>query len=179
MLDFKRAKEFLLVFAIMAFSGGASALPVSLGTIGVSGISPIDVSLPFSGTFTNSFTFTLGAGNSLQLGLVTSFWGDTPADAPSFSVDLTGGAGAGSFSPVLAVDSDTLSAGLLLSGLAQGDLYTLVISGTDSANLGLTYSLHLTASAVPEPETLLLMLASLGILGVVTLRKNNATLVQQ
>lgn len=164
---------------MMAFAGGASALPISLGTIGSSGISPIDVNLPFSGAFANSFTFKLGAGNSLYLGLVTSFWGDTPADAPSFSIDLTGRSGAGSFSPALAVDSDTLSAGLLLSSLTVGDIYTLVISGSDSANLGLSYSLHLAANTVPEPKTLFLILASLGVMGVVTRRKNNTVLVQK
>lgn len=132
MFNFRRTRELLLAFAMMVFAGGASALPVALGTIGSSGISPIDVSLPFSVAFTHSFTFRLVMGNSLQLGLVTSFWGDTPADAPSFSIDLTGGSGAGHFSPALAVDPDTLSAGLLLNGLAVGDLYTPVISGGDS-----------------------------------------------
>lgn len=173
MFNFRKPRELLFAFAMMVFAGSANALPVSLGTIGSSGILPIDVNLPFSGVFTNSFTFKLGTGNSLQLGLVTSFWGDKPADAPSFSIDLTGGSGAGNFSPALAVDSDTLSAGLLLNGLAVGDLYTLVISGSDSANLGLSYSLHLAANTVPEAETLFLILASLGVMGVVRRRKNN------
>lgn len=173
MFSFRKIREFLFAFAVMAFAGGAGAAPVSLGTIGSSGISPFDVSLPFSGAFTDSFTFRLGAGNGLQLGLVTSFWGDKPADAPSFAIDLIGGSGAGSFSPALAVDSDTLSAGLLLSGLVVGDLYTLVISGSDSANLGLSYSLHLAANTVPEPETLFLILASLGVMAAARRRKNN------
>lgn len=179
MFNFRKTRELILAFAMVVFAAGASALPVSLGTVGLSGISPVDVSLPFSGTFSNAFTFKLGAGNGLQLGLVTSFWGDTPADAPSFTVDLAGGSGAGSFTPVLAVDADSLSAGLLLGGLAVGDLYTLVISGSDSANLGLTYSLHLAANTVAEPETLLLILASLGVMGATIRRKSNVVLVQE
>lgn len=177
MLNFRKAREILIAFAMMALVGSANAVPVSLGTIGSSGISPIDVNLPFSGVFTNSFTFILGAGNSLQLGLITSFWGETPAEAPGFSIDLAGGAGAGSFLPELAVDSETLSAGLLLNGLTVGNLYTLVISGSDAANLGLSYTLHLAANAVPEPETLFLILVGLGMMGVVARRKNNTVLV--
>jgi hypothetical protein len=179
MLNSKKIKEFLFALAMLAFGGGAAAGTVSLGAIGLSGISPYNVNLPESGPFGDSFTFTLGAGNSLLLGLVTSFPGYALDDAPIFSIQLSGGAGAGNFTPVLNVDSDMLFADLLLGGLDQEVVYTLGISGTESGNLGWTYSLHLAANTVPEPETLLLILVSLGMLGVTTLRKNNTALVLQ
>ena len=82
-------KKFLLVLASFAMLSAANATP-DLGAIGFSGTSPIEVSLPAKGEFSNEFYFTLQEGNSLQIGLTSFFWGDTSADAPAISFILSG-----------------------------------------------------------------------------------------
>lgn len=163
MLNFR--KNMLAIVAV-ALAGGANAAPLSLGSIGLSGIAPVEVALPFSGAFSNAFTFSLVGSSRVQVGLNTEFWPDDPVVPPTIGFILSGGAGAGSFLPQISFDADSFFAGMTFDGLAPGNEYTLTINGSEAGVLGNTYSLQLAALRVPEPATVALMLASLGLLGL-------------
>ena len=168
MLNFK--KNMLAILAV-AWAGAANAAPLPLGSIGLSGIAPVDVALPLSGAFSNAFTFSLVGSSRVQVGLNTEFWPDDPVVPPTIGFILSGGAGAGSFLPQVTFDDDSFFAGMTFDGLAPGNEYTLTINGSEAGVLGNTYSLQLAALQVSEPATVALMLASLGLLGASAARR--------
>lgn len=171
MFNLKKRTLAILAFALV---GTANAAPVSLGSVGFNGIVPVEVALPWSGPFSNAFTFSLLGGSRVQVGLNTEFWPDDPVVPPSISFILSGGAGAGSFLPQVTFDDDSLFAGMTLDGLVAGNTYTLTIEGSEASVLGTTYSLQLAALSVPEPASYSLVLASLGLMGVTVARRRKS-----
>lgn len=168
MLNLKKYTLAILAFALV---GTANAAPVSLGSVGFNGIAPVEVALPWSGSFSNAFTFSLLGGSRVQVGLNTEFYPDDPVVPPSISFILSGGAGAGSFLPQITFDDDSFFAGMTLDGLDAGNTYTLTIEGSEANVLGTTYSLQLAAMRVSEPASYSLLIASLGLLGVTAARR--------
>jgi hypothetical protein len=159
----------LLLALTIGQIGSAQAVLIPLGAIGYSGLSVVSVPLPWSGAFSDNFAFSLKDGNGVQLGLTSSYFGATPADVPSITFELLG---IGSFAPTVSATDDVFSAGALLTGLEQGSSYTLRISGSDSWNLGLSYALYIVPTmAVPEPDSIALQLSSLGLLALLTHRR--------
>lgn len=163
-------KKAMLVLATFAVIGSVDAAPVSLGNLGLHSTATATVNVPDDGPFSNEFTFSLTAGNAVQIGLTSSFWG---GDVPALSFELSGGAGAGIYTPDVFVDADFFGAGLMLTGLHVGDAYSLIISGTFAENLGESYSVQIAPNMVSEPDSMSLLLASLGLMGLLANRRKN------
>ena len=141
-------------------------------------IPQIDVSTPWAftaslsetGLFSDSFHFYLGSGNELR-GLALS-------DAPltSFIVWLTGGDIVDTLYPILNSlstnpESEFSTAKIAFSGLSAGD-YTLHISAQGDPGAEFTTLVSANVATVPEPETLALLLASLGVMSAVARRRS-------
>lgn len=161
-----KLKQLAFAVATLALTGTANAAFYTLGPVGVSGSAPLEVALPDGDPFFDSFSFSLLSGSSVQFGLTSFFWGASAADLPGFSFSLTGGSGAGTYLPNVVLADDLVSVGQVLSGLQAGQIYTLTISGTESADLGQSYSLQAAALAVPEPAGLGLLLGGLGLMAL-------------
>lgn len=161
--------------------GMALTLSVAANSAAYAGVIPlIDTSTPGeytaslseTGVFSGAYDFHLGSGNGL-LGLTTS-------DAPlsSFIAWLTGGSIVGTLAPSyfdLSTDPDYdfSTVNLAFAGLTAGD-YTLHISAQGAAGAQFTTLVATSVSAVPEPETLALMLAGLGVMSAVARRRSAA-----
>lgn len=165
----------IFALSLWAFAGvvQANPVPTDLGNIGPSGIVPVDVALPMSGSFSDLFTFTLQSGNSADINLLSFFWGDPALDAPSVIFELSGASGAGRFSPDVFVD-DVFMANMTFTGLTAGRQYTLGIFGSDASYLDSSYSVQMAAHLIPEPAALLLVFAGFGLMGVATRFRQNS-----
>jgi len=143
----------------------AGAVSVNFGTLTTSvAVSDLQV----SGSFNDTFSFTLGTGT----GVIGSVVG---IDAVG---DLLGqyrfGVGAvpvwGSFSALTAVPSDPdtgdFSFSKTFGGLTAGTKYWVNVKGTGSSA---AYSV--TLAPVPEPETYAMLLAGLGLMGTIARRR--------
>ena len=168
MKKFNQIKKMLFTLSLWAFAGVVQALPtpVALGNVGVSGTVPLEVDLPLSGAFSDTFTFTLASGKSADISLFTAFAGDALLDLPAISFQLLGASGAGTYLPDLLADDVSLLAGFTFTGLTAGSLYTLIVSGDEAGLLGSSYSLQMAAHRLPEPATFALLLLSLGLMGL-------------
>lgn len=160
----------------MMACGAANASFISIGPVTLAGASVPTVGLPDSGAFSDTFSFSLQQGNRIQIGISTFFWGNTPQDIPDFSYVLNTGFGSASVAPSVSVTDDSLDSGGIFSGLETGRTYTLTINGTDSSNLGSSYSMLLAAmnapepNTVPEPTSIALVFSGLGLMGLASRR---------
>ncbi|MBP9713562.1 MAG: PEP-CTERM sorting domain-containing protein [Sterolibacterium sp.] len=155
--------------ATMLAAPAAEAAAYSLGSIGSVGISQ-DVALPESGLFSDSFSFSLTPpANGAQLGMTTFFWGTSPLDVPNVTFTLDGQAINATWS--LDPDATNVAFGHTFLGLAPHIAHTLVISGSESSNLGQSYSLQI--AAVPEPSEYAMMMAGLALVGMIARRKRS------
>lgn len=170
-----RVRKAIFALSFWAFAGmvQATPTPIDLGSIGPSGIVPVDVALPAKGSFSDLFTFTLLSGNSADISLLTFFSGNPAVDAPAITFELSGVSGAGQFAPDVFVDDLSFLANMTFTGLTAGKQYILGISGSDASYLGENYSVQMAAHRIPEPATLLLVFASLGLMGVATRFQQN------
>lgn len=145
----------------------ANATTYDLGTV-FAGTTAADALLPASGSFSDTFDFTLGFGSGTKVSITSFFYGTTAGDAPTFTLTGIG-------SPVVASQSfgdpdlSTVGYSHQFSGLTLGTLYHLTVNGTDSSNLGQNYTFQI--AAVPEPETFAMLLAGLGLMGAVARRR--------
>lgn len=181
MKKINQIQKMLFALSFWAFAGlvQAAPTPVALGTVGVSGTVPLDVDLPLSGAFSDTFTFTLASGNSADISLFTAFAGDPLQDVPAISFQLSGMSGAGTYLPDLFADDVSLLASFTFTGLTAGSLYTLIVSGDEAGLLGSSYSLQMAAHRLPEPATFALLLLSLGLMGVASRFQTNKKAAHQ
>lgn len=167
-----KTKSVLAGLAMLAASGMAAANDISIDA----GILPASPAAPYSylfvhdaTAFTDTIDFVLGSGslgasaNSLNVafngldvlniqGLSYSVWGGTSASNTTWYGTFPG-------------NNISYDIGLSLPGA-----YHLVVSGVADGVNGGAYGVALISS-VPEPEMLAMLLAGLGILGIVARRK--------
>jgi hypothetical protein len=138
---------------------------------------------PSAGSFADVFSFTLPpidslasttVANNLTIGTTTQFhisdglvqlfqgtYGDATPDILKLSYSFDGTTGSTSHT--------------LLSGLSTGPAYYEISGDADGAHGGV-YTLTSTfISAVPEPDTYSMLLAGLGLMGVVVRRRTNVS----
>ncbi len=163
--------------AALLASAGAMATTTALGTVSVLTPTAFTGFAPPSAAFDDIFTFELpsngGSGYSVVNFPLTIPSGDfnlifssmalfSNPDGILFNGDdalLTSAAGPGN-----------LSFGW---GPTTGGMMYLKVGGVSTGTLGGIYSGAVSVSAVPEPETLAMMLAGLGALGFLARRRKN------
>ncbi len=170
-----KTKLAVAVLAMFAVSGMASANDISINA----GVLPVDPATPYShlfvheaAAFEDTIDFVLSGGslgasaNSLNVairgldvlniqGLSYSVWGGTSAASTTWYGTFPG-------------NNISYDIGLSLPGA-----YHLVVNGVANGSSGGAYGVALV-SGVPEPEMLAMLLAGLGIIGVVVRRKKDA-----
>jgi hypothetical protein len=170
MAKFKSATAVMVAAVALAMAGASQAATYDLGTVTSSNVTLDTIDLPLSGSFSDTFTFTLGQGSAGQVGVTSFFYGSSPVDVPMLSLSLDGGA---PIAAPVAVDFDygNVAYGYTFTGLQLNHKYTLVLTGSDSSSLGTSYSFQI--AAVPEPETYGMLMAGLGLMGMIARRRKH------
>lgn len=168
-------KKLALSIALLGFVGAASAVSAvdtrtfNAGALGATWASDqIDV----TGEFDHIFNFTAGTSSTLSSIVGVNFGND-------ISVQYRFGSAGPSFQSInwdtiapVPTDSDGIfSYSYILGGLTAGQGYSFEIKGAGDA----FYSV--TLAPVPEPESFAMLLAGLGLMGVVARRKKNTATV--
>ena len=126
-----------------------------------------DALLPNS-AFTDVFSFTMPLAGTGLIGVVGSVYSDMSNQITFFSATLKDPSNV-----VTGFSFDDLGGYQILAqgfAAASAGVYTLTVMGQTSTGAS-TYSLDLSVSAVPEPQSLALMLAGLGVLGAALTRR--------
>ncbi|MBB4845581.1 hypothetical protein HNP55_004133 [Paucibacter oligotrophus] len=152
--------------AVLAVSSlAARAATIDLGPLdGSSPDSSSGVSSKFAlnASIADTWTFTLDTASQVSFGAQQSFSALSNA-IRNFSGVLLG------YGPLSLTTSST-QANLSWSGTLAAGSYTVNISGLSAAR-NTQYTTTLAAAPVPEPETYALLLAGLGVVGFVALRR--------
>nr|WP_316642339.1 FxDxF family PEP-CTERM protein [uncultured Roseateles sp.] len=157
-------KKLALAAAIVATSGTAFANDV-VAAPSFTGLTATFAALHSAGAFMDMFTFTMPGITAANVSITTI--GAGVADIDFTSATLNGipvalTTDAGGYVELLYTPSDYALTGPL----------TLIVKGTSGANA--SYSGTLNVTAVPEPETVALMLAGLGVMGFVARRRRTS-----
>lgn len=118
-----------------------------------------------TGSFTDIFNFSVGTSGSWKISLLNP---DANANFGAFTGSFDG------------ASSASWTASGITSSLAAG-AHTFTVTGSTNApayGSWVTYSAQFNqVAAVPEPETVAMLLAGLGLIGMVTRRRNRAQVV--
>jgi hypothetical protein len=144
----------LLAFGTAASQASVLAPGGDFGSLGAA--SELFGGLVTGGTFSDDFYFTLD-GTSSVTGSVAEFFGDV-----SFSAVALDGAAA-------LLTATTTGYSFSFANLAAGD-YVLTVTGSSPVGLN-AYAGSLMAQPVPEPQSVAMLLAGLGLMGAVATRR--------
>ena len=163
-----KLSEVAAASALALASTGSFA--AALGAIDLSSGSGFFGNTPIAGAFVDTLTFTVTTGSTFN-GSITSVVNGTQ-DVDFTSIVVTPGALA--FTSMLGDPVELWATPAVGFGLAAG-VYTLTLTGTNSASMG-SYAGNLAVTPglpalVPEPETYAMLLAGLGIVGVLARRR--------
>lgn len=156
----------LAAAAALAVSG-AGSFAADLGTLNLSSGSGFFGNTPVAGGFVDTITFTLSSAATFNGGITSVVNGNQDVDF-SF-IALTGPSGVFSFTLLNPDPVEVWASPAAGWSLAAGT-YTLALIGTNSAGIG-SYAANVAVTAVPEPESLALILAGGGVLGFLARRR--------
>ncbi len=172
-----------LIAAAVALFAAASAQAVTVVSLGNLS-TPQTKTLPSQsievGSFSYDFTFTTSVADIFSADALSYKVLGATSGLSSFSASIDGQAFAASSGTSLIGNrtafTDTLSysAGNALVLAAGNPLHHLLISGTAVKAATLNGSFNLVAAPVPETETYALMLAGLGVVGLLSARRRQA-----
>lgn len=159
--------------ALAAASSSTLALeafptPIALGTLGTTAAPVFAQAYSFNGAPSYSFSFTLDSST----GFSNVFGSLRFADPVDLTISLTGGASFGN--SVTVSGSPYIPQAFNFAGLADGN-YVISFTGlsTSSANSFGGGSIQASVAAIPEPESMALLLAGLGVAGTLLRRRQN------
>lgn len=123
-------------------------------------------------TFDYTYNFNLNPASAFT-GIVSGWAG---VNYSGFSASLTGANSGSTHYFTESVGSGGQS--VLSLGSVSGDSsYSLHITGTAGSGSGATFNVNLSSvAAVPEPETFAMLLAGLGLIGMVARRRNKVSM---
>lgn len=138
-------------------------------------------SASFSNTVTGAFTdvwmFNLGVPSAVAASLTNvevSFFGNATGGISGLTAYLNGMQLFGPTSSTtvgnLTVKTQVLAGGTTL----PAGLYELTVSGTGISGATASYGGNIVAQPVPEPESYAMLLAGLGVMGAIAVRRNKA-----
>ena len=161
----------------------AAAMVLSANAHAVTDLGPVDISNPASVTidvaantsFSDQYTFSIASKGSNVISTSLVVLGSAGSKILSFAGVLAGPGGISSPYAYQEVPFDVLSGfGLQILSVAVNQAptgnYSITISGKGGTEAN-SYSLDVSAGPIPEPETLALMLAGLGVVGLVGVRR--------
>ena len=149
----------------------AGSFAAALGSIDLSSGSGFFGNTPIAGAFVDTLTFTVTTASTFN-GSITSVVNGTQ-DVDFMSIVLT--PGVLSFASVLGDPVEVWATPAAGFGLTPG-VYTLTLTGTNSASVGsyagnLAVTPGLPSTSVPEPESVAMLFAGLGIVGLLARRR--------
>jgi hypothetical protein len=155
--------------ALVLASAGSFA--AALGSIDLSSGSGFFGNTPIAGAFVDTITFIVTTASTFNGSITTVVNGTQDVDFTSIVVTP----GALSFASVLGDPVEVWATPAAGFGLTPG-VYTLTLSGTNSASIGsyagnLAVTPGLPPNSVPEPESYALLIAGLGIVGLLARRR--------
>ena len=157
-------RQLVAAAAVATASFSAVAAPISLGTN--PDFTPITGYGTTMGPVTFQYSFTLDSVTDLS-----DIFGKLAAtDATALTVSLTGPT---LTTPVTFAAIPGIPGSFSFSSLADG-AYVLSILATPSSSTFTAYGGFVTAAAVPEPESIAMVLAGLGVAGVLVRRRKSA-----
>ena len=155
--------------ALVLASAGSFA--AALGSIDLSSGSGFFGNTPVAGLFLDTLTFTVTTAATFNGSITTVVNGTQDVDFTSIVVTP----GALSFASVLGDPVEVWATSTAGFGLTPG-VYTLTLTGTNSASVGsyagnLAVTPGLPSTSVPEPESVAMLFAGLGIVGLLARRR--------
>ena len=155
--------------ALVLASAGSFA--AALGSIDLSSGSGFFGNTPVAGLFVDTLTFTVTTPATFNGSITTVVNGTQDVDFTSIVVTP----GAFAFASLLGDPVEVWATPAAGFGLTPG-VYTLTLSGTNSASIGsyagnLALTPGLPVTSMPEPETYAMLLAGLGLMGFVVRRR--------
>lgn len=148
----------LISFDIDFPSLTSATLGYTISAMDSGGLSFNAVLRNLTGAGLEGYTFGLSSGSFGSLGTVTRQFGGTSV------IDFNGGNATVSFTPLEFLDVEIGDP--LLAGAGRVDWTIVGLSAGDTLNI--------TVSAVPEPETLAMLLSGLGMVGWIARRRRQA-----
>lgn len=163
--------------AVLAVASVSTQAATDLGLLAPA--TPISFSqdtLADAAAFTNVYNFHMDNPGSFLIGVIGSVYSDASSKISAFNATLKNPSNV-----VVNFDYDNLPdvSGSGFQYLSQGFAaapagnYVLTVSGTTAAYAA-TYSVDLSVSAVPEPATVMMLLAGLAVVGVAGNRRKSA-----
>jgi hypothetical protein len=168
----------LAIAALIACSHGASAADVALGPLTPTSPLGAFAFIQPGSSFIDSYEFSITGPTKLVIAFVSSnvLQFPSPALISNFSASISGGS---LLSPILLPTNVTLGRNSITYSadgdalLAQSALnYKFSISGNYTGAQRAGYTFQLSAAPVPEPESYILFLAGLGLLGTIVRRRS-------
>jgi hypothetical protein len=170
-----KLKSIIAACAIGVCSFGASATNYTVGNLAAYGDMGWTTPVGQTGSFTDTYNFSLSAGTYSVGGIASRVAAKVSQQFTSFTGYLTStNVGFGQVNMTLSELAPGKSQFLTYDGNLSAGNYSMTITGVTHSASAL-YNAQLIATPVPEPETLAMMLAGLGLIGAVTRRRSNKT----
>jgi PEP-CTERM motif len=169
--------KLLACFAILTGSSlSAQASSYNLGPLQSGAPTSFNAIAGQPGQFSDIFSFSLGSGSSVGVSVinfpVTGLFNTVLTSASLFSnFDGTAFNGDDSLITSYTASSNGIS---FTSGPVGAGSYYLNVTGIANGSLGGLYNGAISIAPVPEPETYVMLLAGIGVMGFIAVRRNKA-----